>query len=151
MIIVVEGIDRVGKTTLCKKLSEKTGYPIFKNQPVFREREQSTEIELMNQLVSIAEYTAVDMILDRFHLSEFVYGYINRGYVNGSVMSIDERLSKLGAWLIVVSPTDVKRSSDEHGSSLMEHEKLMNTMFLASKMKKIKCDYFTLDKVVEMW
>ena len=30
MIIIVEGIDRVGKTTLCHKLSDITGYQIYK-------------------------------------------------------------------------------------------------------------------------
>ena len=31
MIIIVEGIDRVGKTTLCNRLRQELGYPVFKH------------------------------------------------------------------------------------------------------------------------
>ena len=82
MIIVVEGIDRVGKTTLCNKIKEMTGYEIFKHSGNFdyKRMDNDNETDKMLQVLKIAEIGKANIIFDRFHFSDFCYGTIERDY-----------------------------------------------------------------------
>lgn len=149
MIIIVEGIDRVGKTTLCNMIEESTGIKVFKNESFYGKRfGAETEIELINELINVVSCIDCDIVLDRFHLSEYVYGVCDRGYNNLDIMRVDEMLSKLQCVLIYVKPTDVKVSSSMHGSSLSSHNALFDCVFKMSKIDKFSCDYTTLDKAL---
>ena len=149
MIIIVEGIDRVGKTTLCNKLKEELNIPIFKNERVCNRMLYNIEVELANQLTNFLSDVNCDVILDRFFYSEFVYGLADREYRNDFVLSLDEKLSKLNVLFILVEPTDIDRSSDEHGKDLLLHKTLFDYCFDKSKIEhKIKVDYSTLDDAV---
>lgn len=149
MIIIVEGIDRVGKTTLCKKLSDELGFPIFKNVPYLDGvRTSQCENELINQLINFMECTKPNVILDRFHASEFVYGKLERNYKNYDVFVFDERLSKLDCILLYVRPTDVKCSSDEHGKDLTKHLLAFDNFMVSTRIESFVCDYNTLDDAV---
>lgn len=149
MIIIVEGIDRVGKTTLCNMIEEQTGIKVFKNESFYGKRlGAETEIELMNELVNFIDCVNCDIVLDRFHLSEYVYGVCNRGYNNLDVMEIDEALSKKDCILIYVRPTDLNVSSMMHGESLSSHNVLFECVYNTSKIKKFSCNYKSLYEAV---
>lgn len=150
MIIIVEGIDRVGKTTLCNMLSKEFGINIFKNQSFYGLCiSKETEIELINQLINFVNCVNCDIIFDRLHLTEFVYGLCNRNYANTDIVKIDKKLSEMNCLLIYVKPTDIDESSKQHGSDLRSHDTCFEAIFKNSKIKKFSCDYNSLDSAVE--
>lgn len=85
MVIIIEGLDRTGKTTLANKLSEMFNIPIYKK--LREELGQSfEEDELINLGDSIATvklfnselFKGRNIILDRFHWSEYVFNMVDR-------------------------------------------------------------------------
>ena len=153
-IIIVEGVDRVGKTTLCEKLEDELGYKRFRDD--FRYygnyKQKSINTEKINTLMNLIEGGFIDnIILDRFHLTEYVYGDIERGYENKDMLDIDTRLSKLDNVLLVyISPTDVEKSSEQHGKDLRRHERGMQRFLNKSKLQKINISYNDMDVAIEM-
>lgn len=156
MIIIVEGIDRVGKTTLVNKLQKEFNYPVFKDLPKyynldFKNKEINTS--KLDLLVNLFETKIIkDVILDRGHFTEYVYGLINRKYNNEYIEDIDNRLSKLDNIIMVyVKPEDLARSIKEHGSDLTENNKLMDECIIHSKIKNIiTVSYSYLDNAITL-
>lgn len=144
MIVIVEGIDRVGKTTLCNKIHELNNIPVFKHSNEsfdYSKMDNDNETDKMLQLVELISITKSDIIFDRFHLSEFVYGVCERNYsFRDAYMNrilVDDMLCRVGAVLVYVEPVSVAWSSNKHGSNLNIHDKLMKASFEDSNMKKI--------------
>lgn len=103
MIIIVEGIDRVGKTTLCEMIEEH--YKESLNIKRFRDNtryahnhnDMMVNTEKNNTIVSMIEEDIIhNIILDRFHITEFVYGAVDRSYKNFDMYDIDRRLADIG-------------------------------------------------------
>lgn len=160
MIIIVEGIDRVGKSTLCNKLSKELRMPIYKHdnkQFDYSAMDNENETDKMLQLIDLYGILNGDVIFDRFHMSDLVYGIMLRNYnvqsASKNYKLIDDRLS--GLWrqeaiLILVKPTDIEKSSHEHGTDLTEYDRLMQAAFDMSDIEmKYICDYNSIDLVVE--
>lgn len=156
MIIIVEGIDRVGKTTLCKKICEELGYFYYKAE--FDEKQ--TWIERMaDQIKDLARFDKMinqgiikGVVIDRLHLTEKVYGKLERGYDCKTNKIVEEIIPSLSSKciLILVYPEDLKRSSKEHGKNLERHCSKFDFLFYYSRMKeKIKCSYSNFDKVIK--
>ena len=170
MIIIIEGIDRVGKTTLAKKLSEKYNIPIFK-----QERIGGNEIALnpvragkmdaqSNILVNyVRARTLVDfwnwsgynenIIVDRFHWTEAVYSLVDRNSVEPMHMMMvleREMLKQKDKYLIIqVMPTCIKESSRQHGKDLSKHQEEFNKLYDESKLNKYRCSYCSMDIAVD--
>lgn len=140
-IVIVEGVDRAGKTTVANALSRALNIPVFRNKEFFngvdgRWRDSCSEIEKINLMVNMVEALDADVIFDRLHLSEFVYGFVERGYINNNVWEIDYRLSSLGVIVVHVKPYDLDSSSLLHGKDLSEHEALFE--FAVSTLTRCK-------------
>jgi thymidylate kinase len=163
MIIIVEGIDRIGKTTLCKRISEHLGYPIFKDSFLLSTKLDKnakhtisekllTTINLLNSLGEEA-----NIVVDRFYLTELVYGCAERNYLNHFTLVVENDLKKLNAVLILMHPTNIEMSSKEHGKDLSKHEKDFVNQYESVRLTKFQCNYDTmqlaidwLDKQLEM-
>lgn len=75
MVIIIEGPDGSGKTTLANMLSTQTGYPIIHNvQPKTPEE----KAEMWRSYIELIK-SGRNLILDRAWYSEMVYGPIMRG------------------------------------------------------------------------
>lgn len=156
MIIIVEGIDRVGKTTLCNMLQKHTNFPIYKHNSYrfdYSKMDNLNETDKMLQLLDLYSILNGNVIFDRFHWSDCVYGIIDRGYnfniAFDNEAKIDKKLRELDAIIIYVLPTDIEASSLEHGKDLAEHKIMMDTCFVLSKIKKYKCTYLSLEETVK--
>lgn len=182
MIIIVEGIDRVGKTTLCEMIEDKycenINFKRFRDDTryVHNHMNKAVNTEKINTLQNLIEAGLVDnIILDRYHITEFVYGGIERTYKNDAMFDIDRRLAEVGTAdiknedsdevdagmmtdgkllndvvLIYVVPVDIKTSSLEHGHNLERHLKWYDDFYLESKIEhKIKVDYKTLGDALD--
>lgn len=155
MIILVDGIDRVGKTTLCRMLTDEFGIPSNKDDTRYlgTHRDVIVNTEKINTFMNLIENRCItNIIFDRFHLTEYVYSAIERGFINKNMFDIDKRLCDCGELviLIYVRPTDIVKSSVEHGKDLSEHDALFATFFNLSKLKyKIKTSYNYFDDVIK--
>jgi len=99
MIIIIEGIDGSGKTTLANQLSKQTGYPIVcRKQP----KDADEKVRMMGEYLQFIKSNK-NVILDRCWYSEMVYGPVMR---DASVISypqmydLEQLLAKNGALLI---------------------------------------------------
>ena len=156
MIIIVEGVDRVGKTTLCNALSNETSIPIYKHHNIvmnYSDMDNSNETDKMLQLIDVCNITHSSIIFDRFHFSDYVYGTLERGYDTISSIEnlklIDNVLRRSNALLILMRPTDIKKSSEEHGKDLTLYFKLMQNAYRLSAMNMITCDYNTMQRAID--
>lgn len=157
MIIIVEGIDRVGKTTLCNKISEELNVPIYKHIGDFsyHRMDNDNETDKMLQIIEVCRLTDSSIIFDRFHLTDFVYGEIERNYnidkATQNFKEIDDMLSKMeDVFLIEVLPTDIKRSSKEHGKDLSIYNDEFKQLYIHSKIKnKWQVTYNTMYEAIQ--
>lgn len=157
MVIIIEGIDRVGKTTLCDMIIDALpdmNFVRFRDDTRYAHSFQSMDIntEKINTLQNLMEQDLVDnVILDRYHLTEWVYGGVDRQYENDEMWDVDKRIQEnVPCILIYVIPTDVRLSSHEHGKNLFRHNAWFNDAYSQTAIKnKIKVDYNTLNDAVE--
>lgn len=158
MIVIVEGIDRVGKTTLCNMLKDKLGFKIYKHKNDnfnYSKMDNDNETDKMLQLLDLYEQIGsdVNIVFDRFHWSDFVYGKIERKYDEVKAINnlkiIEKKLKEVNAIIIFVEPTNINRSSNEHGKSLLLYNYEMEGCFERSDLSKIKTNYNDLNDVVE--
>jgi len=157
MIIIVEGIDRVGKTTLCNKLSTELNIPIYKHPTSIMDYDHMdnvNETDKMLHMVDIMKLSNSNIIFDRFHLSEYAYGVVERNYNTISALHnfklVDNELRKCNAILIIVKPTDIKMSSEEDGRDMSIYWEHMLDALSASRLKHYLCDYNSIDKMVNI-
>lgn len=73
MIIIIEGCDKSGKTTLAKTLAARVGYDYY-------HAGISSEKDLFHKYTKIIQSIQRPTIVDRFYPSELVYGPLIRGF-----------------------------------------------------------------------
>ena len=103
LIVVVEGLERTGKTTLCKEFEER-GFVYFKdfnriNKHICLGMESRLDTTL-TFLQNLSE-NGVNVVVDRLHLSEYAYGKTFRKGYSMNVDYIDNAISKLNSVLIL--------------------------------------------------
>lgn len=162
MIVIVEGIDRVGKTTLCKKLQEK-GFVILKDRGLGLFENDKQEVKASCSLAKIdstlgfieqLHNQGVNVVVDRLHLTELVYGKATRGRLvyDEDVEELErEFFEKVGsnAVLVLVTPTIEKEAFERSGEDQSKHVSLFKSYFKTSPMRKIRTNFDTLDKTVK--
>lgn len=142
-IIIIEGADRVGKSGIAKTLSERLGIPINPREaPSFGYSSlicggvAAATCNIMSQL----RKTGASVIFDRCHLSEYVYGKLNRNYDETENMlwfEAEESFMKgLDVTLILVKPSDPELSSKFHGSDIRPAAEEFARIFEKSKIGK---------------
>lgn len=156
MIIIVEGIDRVGKTTLCNKLQEEFNIPIYKHVGSFsyQKMENDNETDKLLQILEVCRLTNANMIFDRYHFTDYVYGIVERNYniINAykNFQMLDNIISLMDdVFLLYVLPTNIQESSRQHGKDLTTYENEFYNLFKQSKIKnKWRCTYNTMDEAI---
>ena len=105
MILIVEGANRTGKSTLIaslEKLDEKKNI-------IGDLLKQDTNEKLI--------------VFDRFHISEFVYGEAFRGYTNDLMFKVGDFLQLMDAKILYMK-SDFKHVTDRHKA--LEYEALQS-------------------------
>lgn len=171
MFIIVEGIDRVGKTTLCKSLN-KLGFITLKD--AFNEKLEGhpqcfdySPVSPHFSLYSIGKLDTAfryiknlcdagyNIVADRLHLTEYVYGLIDRGLIDTYALDvIDEMIADIFgndvALVLVHAEGDFAGAQERSGVDQRRHALLFNERFAASKIKhKLTASYHYIPQAVE--
>lgn len=158
-VIIVEGIDRVGKTTIAEAITERLEYNPYRtyfdtykhDQSIFKyeDMDSNNETDKMFQLIEMTELLNGNVLFDRFHMTDFAYGVANRNYKFSEAYKnfqfLDAKLSLLDSFLVYVKPTDLQSSSAQHGSDLTMVSRLMDAAYEDSKMEKTYVTYDVLE------
>lgn len=109
VLIIVDGCDGSGKTTLSKMISERLKLPVihpFHN--VFVQTNEQISLWAQSQYVTIKqlhEATKFDCIFDRFYSTEWVYNYFkHRNYDTSYLNDIDDYFSKQDCFYCYLHP-----------------------------------------------
>lgn len=156
MIVVIEGIDRVGKTTLARKLV-KAGFVYLKDEFVlqskFFENFDDYSLGKCDSFVAVAKRLheeGKNIVIDRLHITELVYGKTKRGKTNqAGCFAIDMELASLGAILCLVEPADIARSNELAGEDQTEMNELFKSYSKISSMSVLTCNYDTIDETAD--
>lgn len=157
-IIIIEGISRVGKTTLCNKINKLYNIPIYKhNNRIINYSEMNDKNEVEKMMVMLDVYRTIpsNIIFDRFHFSNAVYGILLRNYdINESINNIkkiEKYIKSVNSRciLIKVSPTDIKESSRQYGRDLTEFENYFQKLYNISILEKYNCNYNNQDELIK--
>lgn len=125
MIVILEGPDRVGKTTQAKLLAERL-YTNYWNHPTqffhFSQtgNRKMTELVYRDMLETMASRPNTNYILDRFLIGEAVYAPLYRGYSGDWVYGLEEEYRDLldEAYLIHLWDKPENLVDREDGESL---------------------------------
>lgn len=123
MLIILEGVDCSGKTTLADAITKKLGVRTIRlaSGPPMR----SVLLEYVNRLTdSYRPGAGIDIVADRWHWGELVYGPLlrNRSAIDEAQLDyIDHTLNKLGAVLAYLAPPKalVLQRLKERGDTLI--------------------------------
>ena len=114
--IIVVGPDRVGKTTICNRISEMTGVPIFKcpsEKEIFKNGGVGS-LTFDYTLTHFLQQTGYRMISDRGYPCEWVYSTIfKRSSDWGKLGEIDARHSLIGTKIVFIHSSEVPREEDD--------------------------------------
>ena len=134
MILIVEGANRTGKSTMIdylKKLADNMGIEfIYYNGRINKNEHAGTTPEGMYAYAKsvISDLMKEDskdklIVFDRFHISEFVYGEAFRGYTNEYMLKVDGFLDLMDAKILYMK-SDFKHVTDRHKA--LEYEALQS-------------------------
>lgn len=115
MLIIIEGPDKTGKTTLAKAIATRLGFD-YKH---FSAPKGSPADEYIDFLLSLKR----DTVCDRFHLGELVYGPMLRGKVGITPLELVtiERVLRLKQTVLIHAVTSMKIANERLAHS-NEHE-----------------------------
>lgn len=154
MILIVEGIDRVGKSTFIEKLIKQLDFVQFKPiQKHKRDKKYTMKLETGKCYASLEGLRllnnfGINVVVDRFHISEFVYGLADRRYTNYDMFNIDKLLGEMGTKIVLFKPENLEQSSIEHGKDLTFHSALFKQFCSSSKCKVMECKYGMIDSMI---
>lgn len=164
MVIILEGIDRVGKTTLANRISKEIGNAeLFKAERVeipYANLEENNalsygycmgQVQLFNK--TYAQDNHRHIVIDRFHWTEYVYTKIQRdkNLDKFYLKSIESEMmkNKNGYLMILMMPIRIKDCSKMHKSDLSKHQELFEEVYDNSKLLKYRCTYTTDDLAID--
>ena len=134
MILIIEGANRTGKSTMIdylKKLADNSSIEfIYYNNRINKNEHAGITPEGMyayaKSIISdlLKEDTNEKLIVfDRFHISELVYGEAFRGYTNEYMLKVDGFLDLMDAKILYMK-SDFEHIEDRHKA--LEYEALQN-------------------------
>ena len=122
MIIVVEGPDGAGKTSLCRHLAERTGFPVYKpvGDPLTTGMSTlESQAHDRGAIDALVAARAPDLIMDRSFPSEWVYSLVFERQIDTNLIwALDRALSgvdHLGLLVSFRSPSGGARQARRRG------------------------------------
>lgn len=109
MIIVLEGIDGVGKSTLAAALSQRTGIPVYTCPRTPMEGQSVAESQAEDRAaIGMALTLGADVIMDRSFPSEWVYGRVHeREFDDVLTLELDQSVARAGGIGVLLGFSDL--------------------------------------------
>lgn len=107
MIVILEGLERTGKSTVSEILENNFGFIRFKDHNHLRQMSYeciANRLDATLSMITTLDKANINVVLDRYHLSEVIYGSNYRGneFSYQHVRYIDEVLSHLNTKLFLL-------------------------------------------------
>lgn len=146
-IVIIEGVDRIGKTTLCKALQSDFNFKIFDRPSdgfnFAKLKCGDVGFDICKTLKRFRD-NKQSIIFDRLHLSEYVYGKLDRKYdERDNVYWFDVAemfMEELDVTLILGRPCDLAFTNNANHKDVTPYDEVFLNMYLHSKIRK-KCMY----------
>lgn len=120
-VFIVEGPDCSGKSTLCKKLHEAFGYPVYHLTYYSDKEKMEEQFREIYQIIDRGE----SVIIDRFLLSNMIYGIV---YHDGETISdLEKYIDYLGcnqSTLILALPNSREWWIEQFKKACTEREEM---------------------------
>jgi len=165
MIIIISGIDKVGKTTLAKKISKKLNFRYIKFEPP-KKMSPSDPLSWAKEVLVFHESILIflekckesgckfdDIIIDRFYPDEVVYSSIFRGIELFKLYKkIDARFAKLGLLWLYVIPKKLNTIKDRWINERYEVEKVPSILHKYLEfLRYTEMDFSMIDDCVDFF
>jgi thymidylate kinase len=148
MIVCIEGVDRCGKSTVCSHLQNEHGFGYMHfskpegSNNLERAHFQKGTFDRMFKFVEALEKQEANIVLDRAHLGELVYGPMYRGDSGVDLSYIHELERLYGGSMILIlmvhQNLDVIRDRDDglgfDISKLEKEQELFVSAFIDSQI-----------------
>jgi len=117
-VLIFEGHDQSGKTTIAKAMSAELSIPYFKIERVDRWWDPEINVKYTTSaLTDFIRQTNANVILDRWHLSDYMYGMLfKRSVDSGRIFEIDRVLAKMNASIVICYKDPEKYQADPKDS-----------------------------------
>lgn len=152
MIVIIEGIDRIGKSSCVTHLTESHGFSSMHfSKPIGEQHRDQAYFQMGTfdrtfKFIKALAGTGVNLVMDRGHLGETVYGPLYRKYSGVDVKYVMEMEAENGPYedafliLLIHDELDVVASRDDGegfdiANIAVEQEKFLEA-FSASTMRK---------------
>lgn len=149
MILILEGPNKVGKTTIAKQIEQDFGFTYFRDRQFNKIKPELIEyvtyfmaISQLNLLKTLKE----NIIVDRFHATEWVYGNINRNYSNYKMWDIDRELAVMNAKLLYMTDS-IENINERNGKDMSRYCKEFDYFFMLCKIDKLKANLNEKEKI----
>ena len=146
--IIIEGSDRVGKTTVCALLSKKLKVPVIKMQdmPKFFKKNPEEASEIFNK--TIMQFKDFGFVLDRGYPSSIVYStYFNRQY---DLKYLDKVIEVLQPQVFILN---AKSREKDNLVSTKQQDELRNIYEVYAGLKGwtiLQCDDLTPQQICNL-
>lgn len=147
-IVIFEGHDQSGKTTIANELSARLAIPIFKIERTNTWWDPFINLRYATEAVTqFIEQTGVSVILDRWMGSDYMYDKLfDRHSDINKILNIDKRLAKLNAVIIICYKQPEYYTKDEKDGQLFKQEEYTKMTKLYEQYAEISnCRIFMID------
>jgi len=149
-IIIIEGTDKSGKSSIANILHKKMNIPCFKNlneKEMIIENDFDIEFKYVPEfLINILTQTGLSIILDRSYPSQYVYSlYYNRRFNSKKLWRIDKLFSYLNAKIIIC----IKNNNLEKDEFIKIKDRNNLNKLFKRFYKKTKCNCLILNTTNE--
>ena len=146
-LIIFEGHDNAGKSTIANKLSTLINVPVFKHERASMQSWDTVASLLYayDAIAQLCENVKPSIIFDRLFPSEYAYSRVTKRLtIDKKIFELDKRFSKLNTFIIVCYKQSNKYISDDTSEvSIIEYNALTEAYIKFAKMSE--CEVLLLD------
>lgn len=145
MLIILDGVNKAGKSTLANKIKEEFPEKEFIILKVSQPEIKNGVNQAINQYNEMLDFIEINSdrnyIIDRFHFGSFVYGPIYRGdndFSYDDFYKLEERIMKLNYIFVlcISSESFMKKKFIEEKESFASLDKIKDEIRLFKKIAK---------------
>lgn len=135
--IVVEGINKNINYKFIDKINNNNDYNIYNGISVFDDTRELNIEKIATLIHAINVFNVQNVILNEFHVSEYVYGYMDRHdrqYID-KLLEFDRVLNSMGFVYVYIKPYSFRDNIKDD-----PYDRMFNNFFYMTTMCKYSCN-----------